>query len=160
MIAKHLLHGIAGLLLAWAPNLSAGTIEFPKYGFHIDALDQTAGAATTQALMMFLPVENGFAPNVNVQIQPFPGTIEEYIKVTKGQFTEMSLKLNFEKLVSKNEWLCEYSGSLKGGKAMHWYAKVVVASGKAYLATATTLEESWKAEADLLKKNVESFGVK
>jgi len=39
-----------------------------------------------QALMMFLPVTDGFAANVNVQIQPYAGTIEDYTALSLQQF--------------------------------------------------------------------------
>ena len=68
----------------------AATIDLPLYGFQIDALDATPNAsATTTALVLCLPASEGFGPNINIQIQPYTGTIKEYATLSKGQFEEL-----------------------------------------------------------------------
>ena len=53
---------------------------------------------------MFLPVSDGFAPNVNVNIQPYPGSIKDYIGLSKGQFQKMKWNIVEEKQTGDTEW--------------------------------------------------------
>jgi hypothetical protein len=85
----------------------AAPLDFSKYGFQIGALDTPPGDSPTQVIMMFLPTKNGFAPNVNVMIQPYAGTIKDYASLSKGQFEDMKFKIISEKSPSGNEWICE-----------------------------------------------------
>jgi hypothetical protein len=146
-------------ILAIASSKGA-SVDLPKYGFTMDALDTTAPSDTpTQALMSFLPPQDGFSPNVNVVIQPYQGTIKDFISLSKGQFEQMKWAIISEKTISDNEWICEYSGSMQQA-SLHWYARAILKSGKIYLITATGRESSWKSVADPLKKSVDSFHLK
>ena len=144
--------------LLFAAGSSARALDFPSMGFQIDPLETSPSSPPTQALMLFLPAESGFAPNVNVVIQPYGGTREDYIKLSKGQFDQMELKIISEKTPSDNEWICEYSGDLQGS-LLHWYARAILASGKVYLVTATSRDANWAAVSDPLKKCVDSFKI-
>jgi hypothetical protein len=140
--------------------LKAATLDLPKYGFAMDVLDAPLpSGAPTQAIMSFLPAQDGFSPNVNVVIQPYPGTIKDYITLSEGQFKQMNWSVISEKTISDNEWICEYSGTMQQ-VSLHWYARAIMKSGKVYLVTATAADSSWKAVADTLKKSVESFRLK
>ena len=77
--------------LATFSNLKASTIDLPLYGFQIDSLDaQVDSLSPAKTLIMFLPESNGFQPNINVLIQPYNGTIIDYIAMSKEQFKQMS----------------------------------------------------------------------
>jgi hypothetical protein len=150
--------GVATVLLLNSPLL-AGTADFPQYGFQIDTLDSTVGSSPAQAVMMFLPVSDGFAPNVNVQIQPFSGSLKDYAALSKKQFDEMKFKLVSEQQKSDSEWVVEYSGAMQSLQ-LHWYARALLSNQKVYLVTATARDSQWAKIADQLKKNVESFKLK
>ena len=77
----------------WAFPLNADPLLLPQYGFQIDPLDAPAGATTTQAVMFFLPPSHDFAPNVNVQIQPYSGDIKSYATLSKKQFDQFGFKV-------------------------------------------------------------------
>ena len=134
----------------------ASPLDFPKYGFKIDALDTPPGPTPAQAIMMFLPAKDGFAPNVNVVIQPYPGTMKEYIALTKGQFVQMKWKIISEKSLSETEWICEYSGDMQQAP-LHWYARAALKAGKVYLTTGTAKGADWESSGPALKKCVDSF---
>jgi len=51
-------------------------LRFPVTGFSIAPLEVAPGDKPSEALIMFLPANGNFAGNVNVQIQPYSGTIE------------------------------------------------------------------------------------
>jgi PsbP len=122
-------------------------------------LDAAPGDATCQTLMMLLPVKDGFAPNVNVQIQqPYEGTIEDYTKLTLEQFKEAKLKVLGKKTLSKSAAVYEYTGEMQGHD-LHWYAQAVKSGNKIYLITATDSAANWHKNADKLKACVDSFRV-
>src|SRR5258708_12386612 len=71
----------------------AATIDLPLYGFQIDALDAAPDAsAPATALEMFLTPTQGFAPNINVQTQPYTGPIKEDATLSKSRFAESKWK--------------------------------------------------------------------
>jgi len=160
-MSKNLARLVCGVATAWLFNfpLLAGTADFPQYGFQIDTLDGTAGSSPTQVVMMFLPASDGFSPNVNVQIQPFSGTLKDYIALSKKQFDEMKIKLISEQQKNDNEWVTEYSGNMQG-MSLHWYARAVLGNQKVYLITATANDSQWAKVSEQLKKNIESFKLK
>ena len=138
----------------------AASIDLPKYGFTMDVLDAVAPPdSPAQAVVSFLPAQDGFAPNVNVVIQPFPGTIKDYVSLSKAQFEEMKWSIISERTASDTEWIAEYSGSMQQ-TSLHWYARAILKSGKVYLVTATASESAWKTVADSLRKSVDSFQLK
>lgn len=145
--------------LALCVSASAAPISLPDYGFQIDPLDGNPGAASAQALITFLPPVDGFSPNVNVMIQPYPRTMADYIELSKGQFSQMGWTVVSEKNVSDTEWIAEYTGSMNGSP-LHWYARAVLSDGKVYLVTGTCAAASWDSVGDALKSSVGSFKLK
>jgi len=131
-------------------------LHFPVTGFSIAPLEAPSASSAQQALMMFLPATDGFAPNVNVQIQPYPGTIEEYVALSLKQFKSADLKVLQQKTLGKSAALFEYAGKMEG-RALHWYARVEQKAGKVYLATATATDEQWSKVSPRLKTCVDSF---
>ena len=135
---------------------STNRLCFPAAGFTIAALDAPPGDSTQQALMMFLPARNGFAANVNVLIQPYTGTIADYVKLTLDQFKSNGIKVLQQKTPAKSVAIFEYSGEMQG-QALHWYARAEKSGGSVYLVTATATSLQWKKEAAQLKSCVDSF---
>jgi hypothetical protein len=135
----------------------AATIELPLYGFQIDALDAAPDESSpTTVIQTFLPATDGFAPNINVQIQPYTGTMKDYATTSKGQFEQMKWKVISDQQPDDNEWNVEYSGSFHDND-LHFYARAVSANGKVYLITATAKESQWTTMGDTLRKHIESF---
>ena len=131
------------------------SLRFKALGFSIAPLEGTVGDAPYQTIMMFLPASGGFAPNVNIQIQPYKGSLSAYAELSKKQMKAASMTLLHEK-IQAGALLLEYSGTSQGRK-LHWYAKAQLADGRIYLATATATEQQWRTVADKLKACVESF---
>lgn len=155
---------VAGLLclVGWADNRAAAPgpaerVVFARSGYSIAVLDEP-GQETYQSLFMFLPPSDDFAPSVNVQVQKFDGTLAEYIKLSKDQLDQMGMKLLAEPEVGKSSAVFEYAGAHEAdGPQVRHYGKVVLANGKAYLATGTALQGQWKAVAEKLKGCVDSL---
>lgn len=143
-----------GFLAASTPAQSS-TLDFPGHGFRINALDVPSTGFTT-VLMMFLPSDEGFAPNVNVQIQPFDGTIDDYIAESKQQFKEMDLKILTDERPDAKTWLVGYEGRMEG-ESLRFYAKAVSQGKRVLLATATAKASQWKSAGEALTACVNSM---
>ena len=140
-------------------------LRFESEGFNINAdgfnvkrsdIGNVAGQSPT--VVLFLQPTGGFAPNVNVLIQDFPSSISEYVSVTKKEFDSAGIKVVDERLVSPNEWMVEYAGTLSG-RSLHWYARAVKNGDKVYLITATATPEQWEQVSSKLKACVDSFAL-
>jgi len=107
--------------------ISAGEVpeklRFKEAGFSIAPLEERS-KGPVQVLMMFLPASEGFAPNVNVQIQPFADGVDAYASLSRAQFKNAGLKVLSEKKRDGASVTFEYGGSLQG-KSLHWYARAV-----------------------------------
>ncbi len=144
-------------LMAWASDAqTTNRLHFPLAGFSIAALEDTPGKSPQQALMMFLPATDDFAANVNVQIQPYAGTMDDYTALTMEQLNRAKFKLLQKKAVGKAIALYEYTGDMQG-RTLHWYARAEKSGARVYLATATATDEQWSKIAPRLKECVDSF---
>jgi hypothetical protein len=148
--------GILAVVVTAQTGKKADPLKFPKCGFAIAPLDEV-GEGSVQALMMFMPASDGFAPNVNVQIQEFAGTMEDYRTLSVKQFAEMKLKVISDQL-AEGVFTTEYSGTMQG-HALHFCAKAIGRNGKVYLATGTAPEGQWKAVGAKLKACVDSLNL-
>jgi len=146
----------AVLCAACVRQVQSEKLHFKQNGFSINPLEEAAKNDTYQALMMYLSISDQFAPNVNVQIKPFTGTIEDYVKQTKQLLDQGNLKLIQGNVLGKNIYVIECSGSYKD-LSLHLYVRSVLTAGRIYLVTATATETQWKTYSGKLKSCVDSF---
>ena len=130
---------------------SDGKLTFKEAGFSIAPLKEPA-----LFLIMSLPASDGFAPNVNVNIQSYTEGIDAYMSLSKQQFKDAGIKVLSESKTNKSAVTFEYSGLLSG-KPLHWYARAVQKGETIYLITATATEAQWAKVAAKLKACVDSF---
>jgi len=135
---------------------STNRLLFPVTGFSIQPLETAVGKVPQLALFMALPVSDGFAANVNVQIQPYSGTLDEYIALSEEQFKAAGWKVIQRSKQGQSAVVFEYTGDMQG-RALHWYARAEHGAGRVYLVTATATQTQWKREAVALKVCVDSF---
>jgi len=149
---------LPALILTASPLWSESTdrLHFATSGFSIAPLEAPKGQRTQQVLMMFMPTAGDFTPNVNVQIQPYDGSLEDYVKLSLKQFESANLKVVQQGRTKDSGVLFEYQGEIQN-RRLHWYAKAQKSQGQVYLVTATALEEHWAEVAPNLKNCVESF---
>ena len=146
--------------LAMSSRSGAAAIDLPLYGFQMDALDAAPDPSNpTTVIQTFLPATDSFAPNINVQIQPYSGTMKDYAATSKSQFEQMKWTLTSDQQPNDDEWIVEYTGSFHDND-LHFYARAVSANGKVYLITATAKESQWATVGDTLRKHVEGFRLK
>lgn len=106
-------------------------------------------------LAFYLPSVNKFAGNINVIIQTFDGTMEEYYGKSRDQiktFKFQIIKTSFE----KNQAFFEYTGKLADNQ-LHFYQMYVKNGNKFYVATATALDIDWENQKSELINSVNSF---
>ncbi len=152
------LAALLALLLAPAAAYSQGdVIEFADVGFEIGALQAPSDGVNYQPVLMALPPTEGFAANVNVQAQVYPGSLAEYAELSRGQFESMGWKVLHENL-TKTSVTWEFTGDPQG-RALHFYAKAVGGDGKVFLATATATPGQWKRYASALKRSVDRLAL-
>ena len=135
---------------------SAAPLHFPKSGFSIEPLEAPLGQAPQQALMMSLPSAGGYAPNVDVEIQPYAGTMDDYMAISLAQFKIAKMKVLHQKTYGKSVAVFEYTGEARG-QPLHWYAKAEKCAGRVYLVTAAAAQSQWSKVAGPLKACVDSF---
>jgi hypothetical protein len=155
---------IPGLVVLSAILVASGFVAEPESRFHFRAngfsiapLEGVSENVPYQAVMMFLPVTEAFAPNVNVQIQPYDGTIKDFASLSQQQFKACGFTVLSEN-VSSTTVVWEYSGTFQGHR-LHWYARAVQNKNKVYLVTATATESQWKTVSTKLRACVDSFKI-
>lgn len=134
-------------------------LRFSAEGFSIKALPGGDSSASGQRAVcaLFLPASGGFAPNINILIQP-PFPIEEFAKISKQQFDMLGFKVIKDAVVPPNEWDVEYQGSTQG-RPCHFFARAVRTDKKVFLITATTAADQWDKTSPPLIECVKSFAL-
>ncbi|MDR1195042.1 MAG: hypothetical protein LBL00_01025 [Endomicrobium sp.] len=132
-------------------------LVFDNYGFAIDRLSVTEkeDQANFQTILMFLPSDGVFAPNVNVQKQKFDASADDYIKLSMEQFESFGIKIIDSKKSDKFATF-EYVSAMNG-LDLHFYSKAVFSKGYVYLVTGTAAVSQWESVGKNLKKTVDSL---
>jgi hypothetical protein len=162
MTKRILLSGLFCLAVASATTAahgqSAKPLHFPGAGFSIAPLDSAPGDAMIQPLIMCLPAREGFAANVNVQIQPYKGKLDDYSSLTVAQLKGAGLTLLQYKAVGKTAVTYEYNGTMQG-RVLHYYQRAEKSGDSVYLTTATAPDNQWADLGPRLKACVDSCHV-
>ncbi len=155
--------GIAGAAAVFSDDATttrlddaSARLEFRRHGFTIEALEGAGGDTPFTALAMCLPPTDGFAPNVNVMVQPYPDTIDAYADLSRGQFKQLDLRVVKEEKLADNAVAFEYVGKL-GDRDLHWYAVARKRGNQVHLVTATAGKDQWEKVGPRLRKCVDSF---
>ena len=139
--------------------LSAAESDLPHYGAQLKDLDALIEKEPGKTLFIKADETGKVSANINIQIQPFTGTMKEYMDVSRAQFEQMfekGWKILSEKQDGEKEWSCELTGTAKG-KAYHFYARAVRQGSKVYLITATALQEQWGSFGEKMRRYVNAF---
>lgn len=153
---KNIIKSIALSLIIATTAYAEGKYE--NNYFSINSLVNDNNIANTQPLIMSLPASAGFAPNINVQIQRYAGSLDNYAKLSARQFKQFNFKVIKNKKI-KNRLILEYSGNMQN-RNLHWYSIAHKKGNNIYLITATSTESQWKKLAKKLIECVKSFKLK
>ena len=150
-----LLLGLGLFSGAWAAE-PTNRLSFPKAGFSIQPLEAAVSKTPQMVLTMSLPLQDGFAGNVNVLIQTYTNSLSEYITLSEAQFKAAGISLLKTTRPTDSVAVLEYFGKLQN-RVLHWYARAELVNQRLYLVTATTSEDRWTEESAILKGCVDSF---
>ena len=105
---------IALLALAYALPAAAQDspkkLSFENYGFELLPLEIESDQQTV-AVQMGMPAHDGFAANINVLIQPYAGSMADYVAETETGMKQAGLQLT--SMVELDGYLIiEYSGAI------------------------------------------------
>src|SRR5258708_4824470 len=95
-----LLFSLATLVASVKAGETTNHLHFPQAGFTIAPLDAAPVDSMQQVVMMFLPLADGFSANVNVMIQPYSGSMEDYLELSMKQFKSMGWKVISKKKIT------------------------------------------------------------
>lgn len=101
------------------------------------------------------PVEDGFAVNINIQVQRYGGTLVEYARLSEDQIKQSQGKVVSRKSLGTGReivWTCTMQG-----KKLQFLSLFLVEGGKAYLFTGTALQSNWGKFARPLQASADSF---
>lgn len=131
-------------------------LVFPNAGYSIEGLDDELPDQPFQSVILFAPATQGFAPNVNVRVQPFAGTVDEYVAANLKDLEKNDLELIGEPKVEENVVILEFQGSLQG-RDLRFYSRSLLNDGRVVLVTATATKEQWETAGPKLRKCADSL---
>jgi hypothetical protein len=141
------------------PVFAQERLVFENYGFSIEKLEVSEKEMPDnfQTLIMFLPADNNFAPNVNIQVQKYKENIDAYVKLSAQQFKTYGMKVINQTQNDKEQTaIFEYTAQMSG-LDLRFYSKAISSNGKVYLVTGTTTVSQWNKVGNTIKKAVDSF---
>lgn len=146
----------ASIVLSFIVALSTyGKGKYDNGVFSINSLVDENNISNTQPLIMMLPPSDGFAPNINIQVQAYPGSLDDYAALSMQQFRQLKFKV-IKQMKVGNALIFEYSGSMQG-RDFHWFAMAHQKGNNIFLITATSTENQWKTLSEKLIECVKSF---
>lgn len=132
----------------------------PRFNFTLEPPAFQVGAEdSVTPVMFFAPPEDGFASNLNVQVQATPMSLKEYGDLSRGQFKQMNLKVLAEKelkVSGRDAVFWEYAGKMQG-RELRFLSLAVQDKGRVYLLTATASEDGFKKHEKALRASIDSF---
>lgn len=147
---------VSGCTLTATAQDNPDKLTFDNYGFEIVPFDIKTDEQVV-AVQFFLPVNSGFAANVNVLIQPYAVSMDDYVAQTEAGLKQIGCRILSQSLENGCLTL-QYAGTMSGHD-MHFYARAFKRGDKYYLATATGLESRWETEKTQLMQVVDSFAL-
>lgn len=151
-VKKAFLPMILLLSLSASSAVLAQAVESTDFEFTPPSFPREVGG---QVFQYFLPAADGFAANVNLQIQPYEGSLEDYEALSVQQFEQLDFEM-LDLARGENELIFEYTGSMQGTE-FHWFSRVLKEGNYFYVVTATALAERWDTEREALVESVDSF---
>jgi hypothetical protein len=140
---------------------SAAAYRNAPWGFAIDppafGRGETVPAITVAAF--FAPPADGFAANMNIQVQPLSGSLEDFQRLSVAQFNAMGLESVSTQEIQVDghralEWV--YRGQLQN-RRLKFLSLAVARDGAIYLLTCTMLEKDFEKHEEAFRKSLASF---
>jgi len=134
------------------------TVTLPRSGYAIEVLDPgPAKAVAFDSFKMFLPPQGGFASNIDVQHQPYRGTLSDYAAPSVAAIQQANLTIGNAR-VENGAYMAEATGKVAGiDIELHFYFKAIKSGDNVILATATIPSSRWDTEKARLLPIVDSL---
>jgi hypothetical protein len=152
-----------GLAAVSAAGAETGQLVDEQFGFSLElpALGAANGQPVVTRAMILGPASDGFAPNLNVQVQYDATDVEAYVAVTRAQLAELGVKLaEPTKLLVSGlpAVLLAYQGDLGSGVLSH-QALAVVGRDRVWLATCSMTPAQAKQLAEACRQSLLSLRI-
>lgn len=133
----------------------------PTYGFSITTPKFPVGApnTVTNAIISMGPPSDGFAPNLNVQVQALATTLADYARYSREQLRKEGYLVRAEesvKLGSEPGVLWYYSGTTNG-RPLEFVSVAMVFDQKILLATGAATPAQFKEVGAILRSSILSI---
>jgi len=144
-----------------APPAAPSAYSNASYGFSIvpPAFPLVEKGMGAQAAMFFAPVKDGFSGNLGVMVQNVKMSLDEYVKLSTGQFKQADFKVTTDvrkKVSGRDAAFWEYEGSPQG-RDLKWMALAVVDGERIFLITGTSTAGEYEALSKEFKASIDSF---
>jgi hypothetical protein len=110
-------------------------------------------------MIMKAPASAGFSANINVMVQLSASSLEEYEKVSLGQFKDMGMTLTKKtprKVSGRPAVLWEFEGGMMG-RELRFLSLAVVDRDRVYLVTCTGPKDGFETYEKGFRESVDSF---
>lgn len=143
------------LLSAVALAESRYVNETLGFSFVPPKVDFAGAAGNFMGAQAGMPPVDGFSANVNVLLQNYGQSLQDYVNLSKGQFVDMGWKATRAEVVGGAAFF-EYTGNYQGTE-LHWYSRAFKKGDWIYLVTGTVLASRWDLDKGPIKASVDSF---
>lgn len=143
---------------AAAPS-TASTYQDNTYHFSLNGPDLGLTEGSVIPVTFIGPAKDGFAPNVNVMIQPEKMSPEQYLQVSLKELSALHGKMNSHKKMNvsgHDALLMDYQGTTSG-RDLHFLSLVVFTDTRMYRVTCTALADNFASHAAEFRKCLDSF---
>ena len=130
-------------------------IYYPKLGFSIQPLEEESVGSNYVVLQMYLPPTEKGSPNINVMLQEYKESLEEYKIFSDMQLKSINVSI-LSSAIKDNAYIVEYTGQMSG-KSIHVYTRAVKKGDRIYLITAAASPDQWREYSGKLIRTVNSF---
>ncbi len=144
----------------WTAEHKPARYDNRELGFRITGPEFSAIGTQDNGpvVLMYGPTAGGFAPNLNILVQP-PQSAAEFRKTTLEQFKQAKLELRNDdhvKVGGRDAWIFEYAGPLQG-RELAFMALAVFDQEHTYLATCTATPDQFTKLKSALRESLDSF---
>ena len=153
-----------GLFAAQEPAPPQSNYTDSTYGFAIDApaFPKAGPGQPGVPVIMSGPAADGFASNVNVNIQQVATTRKEYLEQSLDQMRQVGLKVHSTSDVTvsgRDAIRLDYEGTISG-RELHFLALAVIEKDRVVLVTCTALAKAFKEVEPAFRASLDSFRLK
>jgi hypothetical protein len=146
------------LLALFCAVLARDAAAADYYGWRLADLDALVAKEPRNFLVVEFDRSDGFTPNINIQIQKYPGTMKEYVEESHRGFDTLFDK-KWSAVSEDQKGEKDYHIEIVGtkGREFHFYQRAVKQGEKTYLITASALQSQWATLGDKMRRYVDAF---